>query len=258
MKKITLVVCAFFFVLILNCDSDSNGDGDGLAAEAGGCLSGSVSFSGYDCLPDALDLPGVIEVEREELGYTENIAIEDYVKGVLYHEMGPSFPAEALKAQAVAIRSYAVSWMTTRNEPICDSTMCQVYGDERDDATDAAVDDTAGVVVVFDGQFAQTVYHASSGGFTENVKDVWGSDYATYLQSVPCLENAVCTADCDACPEEGDGVCDASEPGCCWGRNGHGVGMSQRGAQAMAQCGFDHHEILTHYYSGVSVATSCE
>ena len=261
-KSIWIVVSlgiVLVFALAISCSDsdDSDGEGDGQTGD-NACSEGSISFTGsYECLPEDLELPDIIEVEREELGITQDIDTEDYVKGVLYHEMGPSFPFEALKAQAVAIRSYAIRWMMQRDDPICDSTMCQVYGDERDDTTDAAVDETKGVVVIFDGQVAETVYHASSGGFTEDVEDVWGSDYASYLKGVFCMENAHCTNDCGECPDEGDGVCDTDSSECCWGRSGHGVGLSQRGAQAMAECGFDHQEILSHYYSDVTLAEDC-
>ena len=260
----SIVILILFVFMVVTCNSvfltcadDDDGQSDGPVIE-NECSSGAVSFSGdYQCLPDGLEIPDEIEVRREQLGNVEDIEIEDYVKGVLFYEMGPSFPIEALKAQAVAIRSYAVNWKIMRSEPICDTTACQVYGEERDDATDAAVDETAGVVVIFEDRVAETVYHASSGGYTEDVEDVWGSAYASYLAGVLCMENAQCADDCEVCSEPDDGLCDLSETGCCWGRNGHGVGMSQRGAQAMAECGFDHHEILTHYYTDVIVAAPC-
>lgn len=207
----------------------------------------------YGCLPAGLEIPETIDVEREG-GKVETLDMDDYVSGVVYLEMGPDFPKQAILAQGIAARTFAAHWALYRDEPICDTTSCQVYGDERDPLIDELTELTSGVVAIYEEDLIEAVYHASSGGFTENAKDVWGNPF-DYLVGVPCLENALCTGVCDAWPDE---VCIYGDTGCCWGRNGHGVGMSQRGAQAMAECEYNHAQILKHYYSGIELAKNCE
>lgn len=210
----------------------------------------------YDCLPDDFDLPGSVLVERTALGYTEELDLEDYLKGVLPQEIGTSFPTEAMRAQAVAARSYVVAWIRGGQGAICDTTQCQVYSDDRYDVTNQAVDDTKGIIGYYDGDVIQAVFFASCGGHTENVEDVWGNSF-DYLVSVPCIENELCADECDEWPSVDDPICEDTEENCCYGRYGHGVGLCQRGAQAMAECGYDHKEILTHYYQGITLAGPC-
>ena len=232
----------------IGCLGSSSGNG-GATVPPG--LSGQ-----FDCLPSGIDVPADVQVERSATGSVQTIALEDYVKGVLPKEIGTSFPVEAMKAQAVAARTYVASWVASGKGPICDTTQCQVYGDDRYDVTNQAVDATAGVIGIYGGEIIQAVFAASCGGHTENVEDVWGN-YFAYLRAVSCIENEICTGDCTDWPSVSAPVCDSSEAGCCYGRNGHGVGMCQRGAQAMAECGYGANDILTHYYSGVTLAKPC-
>lgn len=206
----------------------------------------------YDCLPEGLVIPATIDVQRTG-GGIETLELDDYVSGVVLLEMGADFPEQAIMAQIIASRTFAAQWALYRDEPICDTTACQVYGDERDPLIDELTALVSGVVGVYDEDLIEAVYHASSGGFTENAEDVWGNHF-DYLVGVPCLEDALCTGECDLWPT---GVCSYGDPGCCWGRYGHGVGMSQRGAQAMAECGYNHSQILKHYYSGIDLAKDC-
>jgi len=118
------------------------------------------------------------------------LSLEDYVKGVLPSEMSPSWNMEALKAQAVAARTYA---LYTKNQKthlgdgydLCDSTHCQSYEGMSGESSSAsaAVDATAGLVMTYDGRPIYAPYHASSGGVTENSEDVWGNNLP-YLRSV--------------------------------------------------------------------------
>jgi len=229
------------------------------------------SSSGPDqtlsCLPDDIYYPAQIEVEREATGKIETMDMEDYLKGVIIAEMGPGFPDEALQAQAIAARSYAIRWISNYGDAICDSTSCQVYVDDRDPVTDAAVEATRGVVAVYDSEIIEAVFFASSGGYTSGNEEVWGGDPIPYLAPVSDLENELCTDQCDDWPVESQTpcVCNGSYPCtdafgnvCCWGRNGHGVGLSQRGAQAMAECGYDSTEIIRHFYTGVELFRACD
>lgn len=208
------------------------------------------------CLDEDMALPVTIDVERSATGEIETYDLEEYIKGVVLQEVGAGFPYEAIKAQSVAARTYAVQWVYEGKGPICDTTMCQVYSNDRNDVVDAAVEATRGLVLTYEGELVLAVYHASSGGRTEDVHDVWGG-YLDYLVPVSCLENALCTGDCDDWYPVSAAPCDLDGSACCWGRNGHGVGMSQRGAQAMAGCGYLFDEILTNYYTGVALSEEC-
>lgn len=105
--------------------------------------------------------------------------LEEYLRGVLCKEMSPSYPLEALKAQAVAARSFA---MKNRGRhvkegfDICANTHCQVYeGVANFDSVDKAIDETRGEVLTYKEKLIDTNFHADSGGMTENVGDVWGT-----------------------------------------------------------------------------------
>lgn len=115
------------------------------------------------------------------------VPLEDYLRGVVSKEMSPSFPLEALKAQTVAARSFAMK-NRHRHESegfdLCATTHCQVYdGAAIYDSTDKAVDETRGEVLMFRGKVADTNFHTDSGGMTENVGEVWGTA-APYLIAV--------------------------------------------------------------------------
>jgi SpoIID/LytB domain protein len=100
-----------------------------------------------------------------------DVTLESYLKGVVPLEIPASWSTEAVRAQAVAARSYAAYG---RNHPqaghyqLCDTTSCQVYGgyDAEYDASNAAVDDTRGQVLLADGAPAFTQFASSSGGWT--------------------------------------------------------------------------------------------
>ena len=108
------------------------------------------------------------------------VDLEDYVKGVLPSEMSPSWDLEALKAQAVCARTYAV--MTTKHASdgfdLCATTHCQAYSgvSGAEDSTDRAVDETAGECLYYGGELAEAYYHSSDGGATEDAENVWGTD----------------------------------------------------------------------------------
>lgn len=256
-----------------------------------------------------------------------------YLVGVVRAEMPASFELEALKAQAVAARTYTLYKIQTGGNhgddaDICtDSTCCQAYiaedrarenwGDDADAneaKIEAAVHDTDGETILYDGTPILAVFHSSSAGQTRSAGEVWVNDLP-YLQAV-------------SSPEQGDAIpnyysraeftaeefrekvtaalpeADLSGEMDTWLRNavtdtagsvetvevggvtvkgstlrsilslrsacfewevqegklvffvtgfGHGVGMSQYGANQMAAEGASYREILTHYYTGVTV-----
>jgi len=135
---------------------------------------------------------GTIEVdidkEYRKLNVINIIGIEEYLYGVLKKEISPQWPAEALKAQAVAARTFAIFNMNKyidKGYNICASTNSQAYGgvNHEDPLTNKAVDETRGVIMVYKGKPINAVYHSDSGGYTEDSENVWGS-FLPYLRSV--------------------------------------------------------------------------
>jgi stage II sporulation protein D len=117
-----------------------------------------------------------------------NIAgLEPYLWGVVPSEMPDRWPAEALAAQAIVARTYALAHLHKGDFDVYSDTRSQVYGGipaESPSTTDA-VNETAGQVVLYDGELADTFFFSSSGGRTANVQDVWSSPPVPYLVSVP-------------------------------------------------------------------------
>jgi stage II sporulation protein D len=118
--------------------------------------------------------------------------LESYLRGVVPAEMQASWPAEALKAQAVAARTYTLHHLDgSRDHDVCATVDCQVYRgwDAENPATDAAIAATAGEVLTYEGVFARTFYHADSGGVIASSAEVWGADLP-YLQAFQDVANA--------------------------------------------------------------------
>ena len=114
-----------------------------------------------------------------------HVYMEDYMRGVLPYEMDNSFPLEALKAQAVAARTYALKKMSAQaaTYDVVDTTSDQVYngtpsGNER---CAQAVQETSGIVGTVNGEYMASYYTASNGGQTESVANAWGSGSYSYL-----------------------------------------------------------------------------
>ncbi len=114
------------------------------------------------------------------------IYIESYLYGVLPYEMGNSAPIEALKAQALAARTYTLRAMESRTGSIydvVDTTSDQVYrGTPSGNANcKAAIDATKGIVLMNGSSLTGTFYTASNGGQTESSKNIWGGSGYSYL-----------------------------------------------------------------------------
>lgn len=287
---------------------------------------------------EKIEIPKSINVYRTEKSKTETVDFEEYVKCVVSCEMPLSFHIEALKAQAVAARTYSLARVLKAagygnsdahpNAPLCDSTHCQVYssksqlrelkGDEWMDTgwnkICEAVNSTEGQLLYYGDELVeQALFHSSSGGRTENCEDVFAAA-VPYLVSVesPFEDNATHqneenTFDINDFAE----IIKSQYPGISFGdinasnirilnrssggrvekmqigngiiegRNvreslslpsanftistsdnkitftsngyGHGVGMSQYGADGMAEKGYNYKEILNHYYKGTTV-----
>jgi stage II sporulation protein D len=101
--------------------------------------------------------------------------------------MPHDWPLEALKAQAVAARSYALANLAGGSFDLYSDVRSQAYGGVATETPEAraAVDATAGKVLLFDGTVADTFFYASSGGRTADATDLWGEKPVPYLVSVP-------------------------------------------------------------------------
>ncbi|MGE5614128.1 MAG: stage II sporulation protein D [Bacillota bacterium] len=288
----------------------------------------------------------ITEVEKYKINVyitsedeTVEMDLEEYIKGVVAAEMPASFDLEALKAQAVAARTFAYGRMSGvykskqgihDSADICtDSTHCQAWVGKKDamkkwgilsaarywGKIERAVNETRGRIVVYQGTVANTLFHASSPGRTENAEDVWQGTYVPYLRSVEsegeeASKDYIATVMLgmdeiaeklkEAYPDRkiGSIAPDSIEIlGLTVGRrvkmikignivirgtefrklfglrsacftvepveddlvritttgHGHGVGMSQWGADSLAKKGGAFEEILKHYYTGVDV-----
>lgn len=241
-------------------------------------------------------------------GTIDKIALEEYVLGVVSAEMPASFEIEALKAQAVAARTFVLS----RDLQVDDTTASQVYHDESQrrekwqESFDVyetkirkAIDATKGEVLLYDGNYISALFFSSSNGKTENNEDYFNSNAIPYLRCVssefekPIVEyQTFSSQDLLNCfggssitilnYTQSGRVNEVSINGNVYsGREireklglnssafeitaledgyafttygyGHGVGMSQYGANGMAQNGYHYDEILSHYYQGVSI-----
>jgi len=167
------------------------------------------------------------------VGQIDLIDFEDYVKRVLPAEVYTTWPTEALKAQAVAARTYGWKHVLIPPDPnwdVTDWTEYQVMCDATHPSTDAAVDATQGQYVAWRGDIIYALYASENGSPTKTYTSTTFPDGVPYLMAVD------------------DPVSFGQK------RYGHGWGMSQWGAYRWAEWhGWGYQQILTHYYTGVTV-----
>ncbi len=151
-----------------------------LKARTGGWVTWTAVTGGAEFTagnrPVTLRLPGHATAAyrgslRSVEGHTVNVLpLDRYVRGVVPREVPTSWPADAIRAQAVAARTYAAFERagSTTYYDLCDTTSCQVYGgaDAEDPAADAAVRATSGRVVTYAGGPAFTQFSSSNGGWS--------------------------------------------------------------------------------------------
>lgn len=283
--------------------------------------------------PPTKQVQKTVKVYFKDEEETREMDFEEYIKGVVAAEMPANFEIEALKAQAVAARSYALHKMKGGKEDngadVCtDFAHCQAYitdekaranwGENADNnfkKISQAVDETSGKIMEYDGEVVTAVFHSTSSGATESAIDVWGGD-VPYLTGVKSegehlspkyLSTVTVGIDVfkEKLKEENEKVdfakpiiadVDRSESGgiktiVLYGEkfkgtrlrslfslrstnfdmsidnenvifnvkgNGHGVGMSQYGANYMASVGKKYDEILLTYYTGVKICDMTE
>lgn len=160
--------------------------------------------------------------------------LEEYLRAVVPAEMPALWPPEAVKAQAIASRSYAqyaIEHPRHPNADICTSPAhCQNYDPTRiHPAADEAIQATRGLVARYNNQTANGIFSANCGGHTFNNEDVFQGAPVPYLRGVPC-------------PDKGE-------------KRGHGVGLCQYGARAFASQGYSYEQIIRYYYTGVTVGS---
>ena len=173
----------------------SVGLGPALEIEVGGERKRLVSPARFERGGRPLELGGkpyrgqlVVRSSGGTLSAVNHVGLEEYLYGVVPDEMPPSWHMEALKAQAVAARSYAiVSRRTSGVFDLYSDTRSQVYGGiaSEEPRTNAAINATAGQVVMHAGRVAHTFFHSTSGGQTAAIHDVWNAAPVPYLVSVP-------------------------------------------------------------------------
>ncbi|GBF23393.1 stage II sporulation protein D [Candidatus Gastranaerophilus sp. (ex Termes propinquus)] len=175
----------------------------------------------------------VIYNVNKRLIVINRLPLEEYLLGVVPAEMPSKWNFEAHKAQAIAARSYAVANLGKRKSKgydLKDTPQDQAYGGASAETaqTSRAVSSTRGIVITHGGKVIPAYYHASSGGHTLPAGAVWAHNLP-YIKAVPGQDGGV-------------------------RKNGHGVGMSQHGANNLANKGYTSFEILNYFYQNIKFA----
>lgn len=251
-------------------------------------------------------------------GSVVTIGLEEYVIGVIAAEMPASFNMEAIKAQSVIARTYALKAKSI-NKTLTDTVSTQAYIDTDQmrvkwgssfdtyyNKIKNAVNSTTGEYLTYDGKYIEAMYHSTNNGKTESSKDVFGNYYpylisvtseydksaSSYLRTVSMDLNTVSSKlginlTAGSIIEiqsytDGDNIKQINIAGTNYtGKQvrellglrsadfdiqidgnivnittrgyGHGVGMSQYGANGMANNGYNYRSILSHYYPGTTI-----
>lgn len=136
----------------------------------------------------------IVTEKKNGLQVVNELLLDEYLYGVVPEEMPPSWGIEALKAQAVAARTFALYSKNQHQKDgydLCSSTHCQAYdgADGEQAATNTAVKETSGEILVYGNKPIYAAFHTSSGGMTENSEDVWGN-YQPYLRAAEAYDAA--------------------------------------------------------------------
>lgn len=175
----------------------------------------------------------IIMNRGEKLVVINNVPMEEYLLGVVPTEMPSRWNFEAHRAQAIAARSYAFANLgkrASRGFDLLDTPHDQAYGGASAETqqTNRAVLSTKNVVLTYDNKVIPAYFHASSGGRTVQSGQVW-SQNLPYLKSVDAHDSGI-------------------------RKMGHGVGMSQYGANNLAKDGYSAPQILKHFYNNIAFA----
>ncbi len=131
-----------------------------------------------------------------KISVVNELGIDDYLKGVLPREAIVTWPGEALKAQAVASRTYLAAHLgkhSADGADLCSEVHCQVYGGmtKEHPKTNAAVDETRGEILTYQGKPIGAYFFAFCGGSTEKINAVWGNVNVPYLPQKKCQYCAI-------------------------------------------------------------------
>ncbi len=149
--------------------------------------NGQIAIAGDDRYHGALEVVPT-ESDAGSLNVINAVPIDQYLKGVIPNESPASWPQAALRAQAVAARSYALSVQVDGNGfDLYDTVASQVYDgiSSEESSTNAAAEATKGEVLKYGGEIAETFFSACSGGHTESVQNVFFGPAVPYLVGVP-------------------------------------------------------------------------
>lgn len=158
----------------------------------GNVLIRPLKRNGTVQIADGYAYRGAMEIikspRRWGLTIVNVVPMEEYLYGVVGKEMSPSWSLEALKAQAVAARTYAIAhknYFSSRGFDMTDDTSSQVYAGVNGESPSIirAVDETRGEIITYDGKPIEALFMSSGGGYTENSENVWGSRIP-YLRAV--------------------------------------------------------------------------
>ena len=149
----------------------------------------SLAAKGSPLVVNGKRYRGTVEVAavKRTVRVVNTVGLEAYLLGVVPGEVPRTWPVEALKAQAVAARSYAVATRKPSGPfDVYADVRSQVYGgiDYEAAETSAAVQATAGQVLLYEGKVATTYFFSTSGGRTVDISEAWGSPPVPYLVSV--------------------------------------------------------------------------
>lgn len=258
----------------------------------------------------------IVTVYRNN-GDVLKLELEEYIIGVVASEMPASFNIEALKAQSILSRTYALKAIKS-NKKLTDTVSTQVYKDSAQlkkmwgnnydvyyNKIKKAIESTKGKTIKYNNEYIEAVFHSTSNGFTENSKEVWGN-YFPYLVSVESKYDTNVNSfsktisisyeelssklgiilnkdsSVEYIKNESGRISNITIDGISFKgttfRNklglrstdfelifndndvtintrgyGHGVGMSQYGANEMAKLGMSYKDIIYYYYTGVSI-----
>ncbi|MBP2643080.1 MAG: lytB 4 [Firmicutes bacterium] len=129
-----------------------------------------------------------LTVGKPGLTTVNTLPVEQYLYGVIPCEISPQWPKEAIKAQSVAARTYALYSLNKHKGDgydVCAGTDCQVYGGmaAEDALCNAVIDSTTGEVMEYQEKLIPALFHCSSGGYTEDSENVW-EGYYPFLRGV--------------------------------------------------------------------------
>ncbi len=202
----------------------------------------------------------IIDSQNSERDHTViTLNMDEYLKGVVPHEMPHSWSLEGLKAQAVAARSYAATahkhvgqGKNGEDADVCNTTDCQVWDPLHYDSTDAAVDATHGMVATYNKAIIHAFFFASCAGHTykcNECQDPAQKPWECWSSDLPYIQPVTCDPSVERI---------AQSPGAYYSQqHGHGHGMCQVGAADYGDPNkrwrWGYVDILKHFYTGVTI-----